>query len=105
MTVTTTNPASLFVEARQWLDKSGGNSYFSARIRSGNNTVAFLPFQYGYESQYQYEALKVLRELGLVSVPDSVTALWQLRDYGVTVYSVIYDAKKADVVRFGKDGF
>jgi hypothetical protein len=94
---------SVFVEARQWFEKSGGNSYFSARIHIDGKLALVLPFQYGYGNQFEYEAVKALWGNGHLPVgfdPDG--ALWRLRDFGIDAYSVIYEAKKADVVRFGK---
>lgn len=91
---------SVFVEARQWVDKSGGNSYFSARIFINGKVAMVLPFQYGYETQYRFEALRALNRAGFVS--EQITSLWQLREAGVDLYDTIYEAKKRDVVRFGK---
>lgn len=91
---------SVFVEARQWLDKSAGNSYFSARIFINGKVAMVLPFQYGYESQYRHEALVALNKAGFVS--EQIRSLWNLREAGVDLYDTIYLAKKADVVRFGK---
>lgn len=93
---------SIFVEARQWFDKSGGNSYFSARVWVDGVAVAVLPFQYGYESQYQYSAVSALVGLGILPDDFENRPLWQAKEFGFAVYSVIYEAKKADVVRFGK---
>lgn len=91
---------SVFVEARQWLDKSAGNSYFSARIHINGRVAIVLPFQYGYESAFRDEAFRALQRGGLVS--DQLRTLWDLRDAGVDLYDTIYLAKKSDVVRFGK---
>jgi len=91
-------PQSIFVEARQWVDKTYGNSYFSARIQVNGETVGYLPFQYGYESAYRYAALKWLIENNYVQP--------EIRDWydlskSVDLYAVIYDAKKTDTKRFG----
>lgn len=94
---------SVFVEGKTWFDKSGGNSYFSARIHIDGKLAMVLPFQYGYGSQYEYEAVKALWGNGKLPVgfdPDG--ALFRLRDFGVDVYQTISEGKKADVVRFGK---
>lgn len=99
---------SIFVHGKTWFDKANGNSYFSAKIYVDGEQVAFLPFQYGYGDQYEYEASQVLRGLGLL--PEGFPAdnggssapLWRLRDFGVHYYHSISDAKKRDVVRWGK---
>jgi hypothetical protein len=43
---------SVFIEAKEWFDKTYGNSYFAARIEVDGEEVARLPFQYGYESMF-----------------------------------------------------
>jgi hypothetical protein len=91
---------SIFIEAREWFDKSGGNSYFSARISVDGEIVGYLPFQYGYESQYEYEATKWLLANGYIT--ERIEPLWRLRESGVSVYKVKYPATKRDTVRFGK---
>ena len=94
---------SVFVEAKTWFDKAGGNSYFSARIHIDGKIAMVLPFQYGYGNQFEYEAVKALWGNGKLPVGFEATApLFRLRDFGVDAYSTISEAKKADVVRFGK---
>lgn len=90
---------SVFIEAREWFDKTGGNSYFSARISVDGKIVGHLPFQYGYGSQYEYEATKWLLENGYLS--ERIEPLWQLRNSGVAVYSVKYSATMKETKRFG----
>jgi len=94
---------SVFVEGKTWFDRSGGNSYFSARIHIDGKIALVLPFQYGYGSAFEYEALKALGVNG--HLPEGVEAswpLWRLREVGIDAYSTISEAKKSDVVRFGK---
>ena len=91
---------SVFVEAREWFDKSGGNSYFSARISIDGRVVHALPFQYGYESQYEHEASKWLMQEGYLTFAPS--PIWNLKQLGIDVYTVKYSAKKADTKRWGK---
>ena len=91
---------SIFIEAREWFDKSGGNSYFSGRVNVNGELVAFIPFQYGYGSQYEYRALDELKRLGVV--PEETRALWDLRGRGFAIYQVKYESKKADAKRFGE---
>jgi hypothetical protein len=91
---------SIFIEAREWFDKSGGNSYFAGRVEVDGKLVAFLPFQYGYESAYEYAALEELKKLGLV--PETTRSLWELTLAGFVIYKVKYESTKRDAVRFGK---
>jgi hypothetical protein len=92
---------SLFIEARTWFDKTGGTSYFSARIEADGKLIGRLPFQYGYGNQYEYEATKWLLDNGYLS--ERIEPLWRLRDKGVAVYSVIYETNKRDAQRWGQD--
>ena len=94
---------SVFVEGKSWFDKSGGNSYFAVRIHIDGKLGIVLPFQYGYGNQYEYEAVRALSVAGLLPSGFDVSAsLWRLREFGIDAYSAISEAKKADVVRFGK---
>lgn len=92
---------SIFIEAREWFDKTGGNSYFSARISVDGEIVGYLPLQYGYESAYEFTAKAWLIGAGYLTKP--VASLWDLKRDGVHVYAVKYPATKRDAVRFGKD--
>ena len=40
------------IQAKEWFDKTYGNSYFSARVYIDDQQVAILPFQYGYGDHY-----------------------------------------------------
>lgn len=59
---------TLDIQALTWFDKVNGNSYFSALVTIDNGTenekTIKLPFQYGYDSQHEFEAVKVLKENG-----------------------------------------
>ena len=47
---------------KEWRDTKNGNSYFSARIEDvQNDKMYILPFQYGYGTQSEYEAKKVIK--------------------------------------------
>jgi len=87
---------SVFVEVREWFDKSGGNSYFSARVWVDGHIVAVLPFQYGYGNHFETVAMQELISLGFVSDEYKNRALWRLRDdLGIDFYSCkSYTTKK-----------
>jgi hypothetical protein len=91
---------SIFIEAREWFDKTYGNSYFAGRVELDGELIAWLPFQYGYGDQYRHEALRELQKLNLV--PAEARNLWELKAAGFAVYSVKYPATKADAKRFGQ---
>lgn len=90
---------SVYVEAREYFDKSGGNSYFSARIYIDGDLCGYLPFQYGYGSQYETEAIKWLRVCGYIDFVSG--ALFNLKKIGIAVYQIKYPATMRDTKRFG----
>jgi len=71
------------IQAKEWFDRTYGNSYFSANItiNYGMKTqkTIFLPFQYGYGSYYQESAGKELLKLKLVKKDANSTffSLWK----------------------------
>jgi hypothetical protein len=93
----------VYVEAREWFDRSGGNSYFAGRVFVNGLQVAVMPFQYGYGSQFEHQAVWELNANGFLPVGFDLSApLWRLRDFGYVVHSVKYSATKADTKRFGE---
>ena len=64
---TDTSLKTVHVEALKWHDKTYGNTYFSAQITINNRWVVCLPFQYGYGSQFEFEAVHELQRLGMLS--------------------------------------
>ena len=91
---------SLFIEAREWTDKTYGNSYFSARIWVDGGQVAILPFQYGYGDQFLYEAQKKLLELGYLPQEGKSNALWTIaQNNGFDFYNSKTNTKKADMFK------
>jgi len=59
------------INAKEWFDKINGNSYFSGTITlnygMNNEETFFMPFQYGYGSQYEYEAQMTLNQFNKIS--------------------------------------
>ena len=92
---------SLFVEAREWFDKSGGNSYFSARIWADGNLVGILPFQYGYENHYESVALDWLKAKGYLSTQNNQgLGLWSIaKESNFDYYTIKIVVKKSEMFR------
>jgi hypothetical protein len=91
---------SLFIEGREWHDKTYGNTYFSARIWVDGGQVAILTFQYGYGDQYLYEAQKKLLELGYLPQEGKSRGLWSIaEEQGFDFYSSKTATKKADMFK------
>ena len=69
------------VNAKEWFDRTYGNSYFSANITinygMANETSFFIPMQYGYGDHYKDIALKELIKRRFIKGIDSdKVALW-----------------------------
>ena len=77
--------SSVFIEGRSWLDKTYGNSYWSARIWVNGRVIGRIPFSYGYGSQYRHVSLVVLKSIGWLTEANG----WYFAPDGSPV--VIYD--------------
>ena len=71
---------SVFVECREWFDKTGGNSYFSARVWVNGKWEITLPFQYGYEDHFKSVAVRALVEKGFFPKELETRALWVIAE-------------------------
>lgn len=80
------------VNALEWFDQINGNSYFAGKItiNYGMKTekTYIMPFQYGYDSQYEYEAFKILEKEGYFNNLN-ISHLWQVINHGVILRSNI----------------
>jgi len=91
------------VIAKEWFDKTYGNSYFSADIIVNygmkDEITIKIPFQYGYEDHYRYVAFKTLQENGLVPCLPEYVPMWQYyRDNGIIVrYTKHTGCRKKDL--------
>lgn len=58
------------VSGVRWFDSINGNTYHSARVyverESGNVETVFVPFQYGYDRQYEESAGDALEAAGIL---------------------------------------
>jgi hypothetical protein len=92
---------SVFVEGREWFDKSGGNSYFSYRLWIDGKIVHIEEFTYGYESAYEYDALKWLVENGYTNATEfRGSRIWHLaKDLGIDGYATIKEVRKRDLFK------
>jgi len=92
---------SLFIETREWFDKSGGDSYFTARVWVDGEVAFTLPFQYGYGNSSEYEAHKQLLERGyLPQEGKNYRALsYVARDLGIDYYATKSLVNKRDLFR------
>jgi hypothetical protein len=96
------------VQAKEWFDRVYGNSYFSGQvtINFGTKTAKtlYMPFQYGYGSQYEYAAMAKLIQSGIVHADDR-TALFRFCDENNIVLrrNMTDKCLKREVVAFGAE--
>lgn len=97
------------VTAKEWFDKSAGNSYFSAVVTlnygmSGAESIP-VPFQYGYGSSYQDAALEAIKdhlELGEIDRKNNVLWRW-CEENGIILRSnKMENCKKRDAKAWGE---
>lgn len=84
-----TKVKTIDIQAKEWFDKVNGNSYFAGvvTVNYGMEDAKefIMPFQYGYGSQYEQEAFKLVREANLINT----TYRSEIRELGVIVRSSI----------------
>ena len=90
------------IQAKEWFDKINGTSYFSAVITLNfglkNQKQFKLPFQNGYGEYYQYKALELLKNKGLINTDRT----FELYEQGIVLRSEIQTkCLKKEVVNFG----
>lgn len=91
---------SLFVETREWHDKTYGNTYFSARIWVDGHIVGTLGFQYGYGDQSLYEAQKWLLANDYLPQEDKNGALsYVTRNLGIDFYHAKTNVTKREMFK------
>jgi hypothetical protein len=84
-----------------WLDKSGGNTYYAARVYVDGRCVGVAKFQYGYEYDYLEGAAEVLRELGYTSARSWMEFTRELRERGgVDIYHTHQHTSRRDVMAY-----
>jgi hypothetical protein len=88
---------SIFVEAREWFDKSGGNSYYSAQVWIDGEHIFTTGLTYGYDSAYEYNVAAELAQLGYLPEEYNGKSIRRAKDLGIDVYTVIYDAPKRNL--------
>lgn len=95
------------VNAMEWFDKVNGNSYFAGNVTTNygmeDEQIYFMPFQYGYGSQYEQEAKtllikhKVLPDIGFTALSS------YCRENGIIYRGTkVGNCKKAELTRITK---
>jgi len=107
-TTTKTQTKTIDVNCMEWFDKVNGNSYFAGTvtINYGMEDEArfYMPFQYGYGTQYEQEANKELQERGYIVAPEKYWPLSRTaRELGIIYrHSLTKDCKKRDLLAINK---
>jgi hypothetical protein len=91
---------NIVVIGKRWFDRINGNTYHSVAIIVNGESVAYLPFQYGYDDQYRQTAQKWLTKN--YSMPKKYDTehdpLWRIREHGIVVnFSVSDVSRKKDL--------
>lgn len=87
---------SVFIEGREWFDKSGGNSYWATRLWVDGAVVVQLPMTYGYGEQYVQDSVFWLVNNGYLPVHQHPS---ELRKQGIAVYKSLTPTLKRDLFR------
>ena len=91
---------------RKWFDRLNGNTYFTAEILVNGIHVHSMPYEYGYDSQYEHSSMDWLRKSGLIPAfkqyaNGGYEAVWQWKEReGIDFYSIAsYVATKKELTQ------
>lgn len=97
-----TKVKTIDIQAREWFDRTYGNSYFSAIVTINycleNEEEIKLHFQYGYGDHYVDMGIKGVKKLH----PElAELSAWQMREAGIVIrYNIHRGCLKRDVVNY-----
>ena len=96
------------VQAKQWRDRTYGNSYFAAQVTINFGTKTektfYVPFQYGYGSQYEWAAKQVLQNAGLLPADINGAVSRIARENNIILRTSLQEnCKKSDAKAFGSN--
>ena len=97
------------VQAKEWFDKTYGNSYFSARItiNYGMKTerTIVMPWRYGYGDHYRDVAFQELKKRGYFKDSEDNISYWRTYDrLGIIArHSKQENCLKRDMIAFGTE--
>lgn len=63
------------IKARRWFQKTYGNTYHSCEVFKNGESLGRMPFTYGYSTQYEQTALKILKTSGEIK-KEEFRCLW-----------------------------
>jgi hypothetical protein len=88
---------SVYIECRKWFDRSGGNTYYSARLFVDGKHIYTTGRTYGYDNQYVYDVTRWMIDRGLLPYGFESRHLSFLKNYDVDVYFSETHTKKRDL--------
>jgi len=94
------------ITAREWFDRTYGNSYFSGFMTVNYSLPSeanfYLRFQYGYGSQYIDESKNILIKHGYIPKERELCALWRYcQENNIVLRThLLENCKKAKVTQF-----
>lgn len=92
--------SSIFIESREWFDRSGGNSYFSNRVWIDGRVAFQTGLRYGYGEHYIWDAMHELVLRGLMPAEAESNTISQIRiKTGIVIYTVQSRVAKRDLFR------
>ena len=92
---------SIFIEAREWFDKSAGNSYWSARAFVDGESAGVFPLEYGYGQHSRAHVLEWLGAYSSLPVGMERMSESELREAGIVVYWVKSSVLKREMFKVG----
>ena len=78
---------SVFLECRQWRDKTAGETYTSARLWINGRGVAYFGLQYGGLENMEDTAGLYLERVGVLPGPDGAHLRRRMREFGADYYT------------------
>jgi len=93
---------SVFLECRQWRDKTAGETYTSAALWINGRTVAYFALQYGGVEMMEDTAALYLESVGAIDGPDYHHLRRRLREMGVDYYTATEWRTRRDTWRSGE---
>jgi|APCry1669188879_1035177.scaffolds.fasta_scaffold151394_2 hypothetical protein len=87
---------TVIVVGRRWFEKTNGNTYHSAEIYVNGKFVHKIDFDYGYGSQYEWNAFNWLKKNGYIKNADTAQASpgWYCREHGIDWATTVTDVNR-----------
>ena len=91
-------PGSIFIDIREWRDRTYGNTYYSAIVYVDGAHVFTTGMRYGYGNQAVYDVAKELRARDIVPAGDEMAPFTrEMREAGVALYVARRDVLKREL--------